>query len=108
MSAGSSRGTRPRDLIWDALTEHFGEVRTRDERGRRNKAVKQLKEAEATPEEIAITVDYCKRNFTTFTELAICGWLSRALHEHAQHAKTDNVIEMAKARLRKAEDDHPF
>jgi hypothetical protein len=89
---------RPRDEIWDALEEAFGEVRTEMERGRRNKAVKQLRAAKATPEEIAIAVDYCRRNFTTFTEMAVCGWLSRALHEHKDVESFSNVIELAMKR----------
>ena len=67
--------------IWDALTEHFGEARTASERSRRGKAVKELKEAEATPEEIRIAIDFCRKNFTSFTEMAVCSWLSRALYE---------------------------
>lgn len=95
---------RARNPIWDALTEHFGDPRTANERTRRGKAVKQLKDAEATPAEIAITIDYCKRNFTTFTEMAVCGWLSRALHEHKQNK--GNVIEEAARRATGS--DHPF
>lgn len=89
-----------RDEIWDALTEAFGEVRTSPERGRRNRAVRELREAGATPEEIVIAVDYCRRNFTVFTEMAICGWLSRALHENKQDS-FENVIQLA---MRRQED----
>lgn len=71
----------PRDPIWDALDEEFGEVRTKSERGRRNQAVRELRDAEVTPEEIKIAVDFCRRNFTNFTEMAVCGWLGRSLHE---------------------------
>lgn len=84
---------QPRDPLWDALTEHFGEPRTPQERSRRNRAVKELREAEATPEEIAITADYCRAHFSDYTEMAICGWLSRALHERKRSG--DNVIEIA-------------
>jgi hypothetical protein len=70
------------DPIWEALTAAFGEVRTPSERGRRNRAVRELKEAKATPEEIEIAVSFCRRNFTSYTEMAVCNWLSRALHEH--------------------------
>ena len=79
---------RPRDPIFDALTEAFGEVRTKDERGRRNNAVRQLREADATPEEIEIAVAYCRRNFSHFTEKAVCGWLSVALQDHAKSGLT--------------------
>lgn len=69
------------DPIWDALVEEFGGVRTTAERDRRNAAVKQLREAAVTAEEIKIAVSFCRRNFTHFTEMAVCSWLSRALHE---------------------------
>lgn len=90
---------RPRNPIWDALSVHFGEPRTKAEQRRRGKAVKELKDAEATPEEIAITIDYCKRHFTTFTEFAICGWLTRALQEKATWEKEGNVFDLAKKRM---------
>jgi len=69
------------DPVWDVLTEAFGEARTKSERGRRNAAVRELRDAEVTPEEIRIAVAFCRRSFTHFTEMAVCGWLSRALHE---------------------------
>lgn len=73
---------RADDPIWEALTEAFGEVRTPSERGRRNRAVRELREAQATPEEISIAVEFCRKSFTSYTEMAVCNWLSRALMEH--------------------------
>lgn len=75
---------RPDQEVWDCLTEHFGPVRTEQERGRRNRAIRELLGAGATTEEIGIAVEFCRRNFTTYTEMALCGWLSRALLEHEQ------------------------
>lgn len=72
------------DEVWDALEAEFGSVRTKSERGRRNVAVKELREAGATTEEIKIAADYCRRNFTYFTEKALCSWLSKALDEQKQ------------------------
>ena len=72
---------RPQDEIWNALDLHFGPVRTRAERGRRNVAVKQLKEAGASPEEIRIAYDWCAKSFTIFTEMALVSHLGRAQHE---------------------------
>lgn len=82
---------RPRDELWDALTDEFGEVRTKSERGRRNVAVRELREAAVTPAEIVIAVAYCRRNFTYFTEVAVCNWIGRALHEEQQAAEGGNV-----------------
>lgn len=81
------RRTREPDPLWDELARHFGDARTKDERARRNAAVKQLRDAEATPEEIRVTFEFCQARFTSFTEMALCGWLSRALHEAS---KTDS------------------
>lgn len=90
---------RPRDLTWDALTEGFGEPRTYQERSRRNRAVKELKDAEATPEEIAVAIAFCKKNFTSFSEMAVCNWLSRALHEQAEQGKSrDSFLRLVKGR----------
>lgn len=85
---------RERDPIWDALTEHFGQVRTKDERGRRNAAVKQLREAEATPEEIKIAYEYCETRFTHFSEMALCNWFSRALHEASRTGKREDFLRL--------------
>lgn len=90
-------GERPSDPIWDALTEGFGEVRTKSERGRRNKAVKELRDAEATPEEIRVAIDFCRQNFVSFSEMAVCNWLSRALHEQAQRGQSrDTFIKLVR------------
>jgi hypothetical protein len=72
---------RPPDPIWDALDLHFGPVRTKAERGRRNLAVSQLREAGAIPEEIAVAYAWCAKNFTVFTEMALVSHFGRAQHE---------------------------
>lgn len=84
--------TRDPDLLWDALTEHFGEVRTASERGRRNKAVKELREAEATPEEVGIAVEFCRRNFTHFTEMALCSWFAQSLKEQKERGQSRETL----------------
>ena len=83
---------RERDVIWDALTEAFGEVRTPMERGRRNRAVGELRAANATPEEIAIAVAFCRKNFTSFSEMAVCNWFSRALQESSGEGNRDAFL----------------
>lgn len=86
---------RVEDPIWEALTAAFGEVRTPSERGRRNRAVRELREAKATPEEIAIAVEFCRKSFTSFTEMAVCNWLSRSLMEHqATGSQRDTFIRL--------------
>jgi hypothetical protein len=72
---------RPRDEIWDQLDLHFGPVRTKAERGRRNQAVKQLRDAGATPQEVTVAFEWCARTFTVFTEMALVAHFGRAQHE---------------------------
>lgn len=43
---------RPRDELWDALTDEFGEPTNDSERGRRNKTLKLLRQSGATPQEL--------------------------------------------------------
>jgi len=72
---------RERDEIWDELDGLFGPVRTRAERGRRNVAVKQLREAGATPKEVNVAYQWCAKTFTVFTEMALVSHFGRAQHE---------------------------
>lgn len=86
---------RPVDEVWEVLEEMFGVVRTRSERGRRNRAVSELREAGATVLEIRQTYRYCQRQYTHFKELAICTNLTAA----TSVSHTETLPEMA-ARLR--------
>lgn len=51
-SGGESKKSRKPDHIWDAVVAECGDPRTTSERGKFNKAVKELKEAGATPDAI--------------------------------------------------------
>lgn len=52
-AAKDAGNSRPRDELWDALTAELGSPpATRSERGRWNKAVKELREAGATPADV--------------------------------------------------------
>jgi hypothetical protein len=75
-----------RDVTWDTLEELMGPVRTPSERGRRNKAVAELKAALATPDEIRRAYSYCKGNFTQFSEMALITNFSLA-----QQASSDEL-----------------
>jgi hypothetical protein len=83
---------RPRDLIWDALEEHFGPVSNDANRGLRNAAVKLLRQSQATPEQIAIAFEWCKKNFTTFTEVAVAKYFDRALFEWSKPVESPLAI----------------
>jgi hypothetical protein len=75
---------RPRDEIWDALEVHFGPVSNDANRSLRNQAVKLLRQSEATPERIAIAYEWCRKNFTTFSEVAVAKYYDRAMHDYAE------------------------
>lgn len=50
--APRSTKIRKKDVLWDTLTAELGEPATKSERGRRNKALKELRDIGATPEDI--------------------------------------------------------
>lgn len=88
--------TRPPDPIWDALDLHFGPVRTKSERGRRNVAVKELRDAGATPDEIRVAYEYCRKHFTVFTEMALCQHFGRAQNEHINASLITNPLSLVR------------
>ena len=79
---------RDRDPLWDQLDLHFGPVRTKAERGRRNAAVKELRLAGASPEEVTVAYQWCARTFTVFTEMALVSHFGRAQHEAVKPAES--------------------
>lgn len=88
---------RERDEVWDALDALFGPCRTKTEASMRGKAVKELKDAGATPDEIEIAHRWCAANFNPFSEMALVKYFGRAQHEAmAQPASNvDNVRRLA-------------
>lgn len=64
---------RPRNLIWDALTQVFGEATTESSRSRRGKVCRSLTAARASPEEIIQRARSWPRHFddATLTETAL-------------------------------------
>ncbi len=88
---------RERNVIWDALDLHFGPVRAPQARSMRGKAVQELTEGRYTPEEIAIAYDWCSRNFSPFTEMALAKYIDRAIHEnHVKENKPNVVLQLRK------------
>lgn len=70
-----SPAARPRDELWDTIVDIFGytEKMTSMERGRINKAVKALREIEATPDELRGRARAYRKQFpdVAFTPLAV-------------------------------------
>lgn len=64
---------RPRDPIWDCLTDIFGDATTETRRSLRGKVCRSLRTAGATPDEIVKRSRAWPRHFegATFTELAL-------------------------------------
>lgn len=76
---------------------HFGSVRLKSERGRRNRAIGELRAADVTVEELEITLEFCRKRFTDYSEIAVCHWLSRALQEQEQSgARRDTFMRLLK------------
>lgn len=86
------RMARERDELWDELDALFGPSRTKTEASMRGKAVKELREAGATPEEIRIAHAWCAKNFSPFSEMALVKYFGRAQHEAL--APTSNVSDI--------------
>lgn len=58
---------RPRNPVWDALVEELGQPQTKSERGRFNRAEKELREIEASPQEIAQRCSVYRRRWPSMT-----------------------------------------
>lgn len=59
--------TRARDLLYDAWVEVWGEPVTATERGRLNKALKELREIDATPDQLRQVLRRYDREFNGCT-----------------------------------------
>lgn len=80
-SPARERAKKPPDLLWDVFDEQLGKVETKSERGRRNSAVKELREIGATPEELRRRIRRYRREWPdiTISEKAITGnWTTLA------------------------------
>jgi hypothetical protein len=83
----------PREEMFAVLDELFGPYRTKQEGRRRGIACNELLAAAATPEEVRITHDYCRRRFTAFTEMALLNHLSAAQREHKPGTAVDDFLD---------------
>lgn len=73
VSIATAPNARPRNPIWDALTEVFGDATTETARTRRGKVCRSLTAAHATPDEILRRARSWPRHFddATLTDLAL-------------------------------------
>ena len=88
----------PRDAVWDSLTEHFGNPRTKTERTMFGRVVKELLEAGATQEETDKACQYVLANFDSPSVNAVPKWFSISqngtVRKSAQQLEIDKLREM--------------
>jgi len=87
------RAKSPRDLVWDVLSSHFGEPRTKTERARFGKVVGELLEAGATPQETDNACLYVLRNFDSPSVFAVTAWFSVSQQSQSRPSGTAAAIE---------------
>lgn len=84
-AAPRERARTPRDDLWDALSEIFGDAVTRNGRSLRGKTVTSLMEARATPDQIRAAPKLWRRVMpagATFTETALDKHWSLLMREY--------------------------
>jgi len=92
-SGMTNREKSPRDLVWDVLSEHFGEPRTKTERSLFGKVVGELLEAGATTEETENACLYVIRNFDSPSVFAVTKWFSVAQNDKPKLSPQEQMIE---------------
>ncbi len=78
----------PRDQVWDTLTEHFGNPRTKTERGMFGRVCAELLEAGATAEETDIACRYVIGAFDSPSVNAVPKWFSAAINGRKRPASS--------------------
>ena len=86
----------PRDQVWDSLTAHFGEPRTKTERSMFGRVVAELLEAGATSAETQKACEYVLENFDSPSVNAVPKWFSVAQNTVAK--RSAQQIEIDKLR----------
>jgi hypothetical protein len=88
-----SREPTPRDLVWDSLTAHFGEPRTKTERSMFGRVVVELLEAGATSDETRKACEYVQATFDSPSVNAVPKWFSVAQNGNAKKSAQQQAIE---------------
>ena len=86
----------PRHDIWDSLTAHFGEPRTKTERAMFGRVVAELLEAGATEDETRKACEYVLATFDSPSVNAVPKWFSVAQNGTAR--KSAQQLEFDKLR----------
>lgn len=94
----TGRARTPRDDVWDSLTAHFGEPRTKTERAMFGRVVVELLEAGATSAETTKACAYVIATFDSPSVNAVPKWFSVA--QNGAQRKTPQQIELDKLKER--------
>lgn len=87
------RARTPKDDLFDCLTEHFGNPRTRTEEVMFGKVVSELLYAGATSEETENACSYVLRNFDSPSVFAVTKWFSVAQNERPKLSPQEQMLE---------------
>jgi hypothetical protein len=92
-----SASARPRNPVWDALVDGLGQPQTKSERGRFNRAVKELEDIEATPEDIAQRCSVYRRrwpNITLTPQALTSNWTNLEQPKLVAVAPVEEVVDL--------------
>ena len=92
------RSRTPRDDIWDSLTAHFGEPRTKTERSMVGRVVSELLEAGATSQETENACGYVCANFDSPSVNAVTKWFTVAQNGNG-HRRSSQEEAIAQLRM---------
>ena len=92
--------TRASDPLWDVLDDELGKVETASERGRRNRALKELRDIGVTPDELRRRIRTYRRKFPNIvvTPTALtANWSLLAAPRPPQHTPVAAVVDLPPA-----------
>lgn len=89
----------PRHQVWDSLTAHFGQPRTKTERSMFGRVVNELLEAGATQAETTKACEYVIATFDSPSVNAVPKWFSVAQNGLARKSPQQLEIERARSQL---------
>lgn len=93
------RARTPKDDVWDTLTAHFGEPRTKTERAMVGRVVAELLEAGATEEETRKACEYVCAQFDSPSVNAVPKWFTVAQNGTTKKSHQQLEYEKAQAML---------
>lgn len=89
-----TRARTPRDDVWDSLTAHFGEPRTKTERAMFGRVVRELLEAGATEAETRKACEYVLATFDSPSVNAVPKWFTVAQNSSGKKTAQQQAFDM--------------